>query len=356
MDCVRALQIVSDAMDGIEVDPVELVEAKEHCRNCDECRSFVRAMIAVAQTPLPEPAADLPDRIMATVRNEAKSNALSRARALATPRATVDNSQPATVTPIATFPAAEKTPTVRQRLSDPRNRRAIAAWVGTAAAVFLLAGWGAVAGMRSILSPTAPTEYEFVGQTEYGATADRSGETAESNSAALSAPATGSDVAKQATGPQYVSVDSAVFRLTGPAPELDRQLLSPASTTRTRLDEQSRGKERQVYSASTGMHYVENDDGVLLTLEPVTFVYAGVTYRLQSRPIASVGEWPSLPDSMRQPLAADGSPTFELESAEQSVYRLRDGAAQEGIALSPNPQQAGDLAACPNWTWWEPGR
>jgi hypothetical protein len=84
MDCLEAQAAISEALDGAAPDAEVLDAAKQHCRECADCASFVSALNVVKRAPLPEPPGDLADRVMVAVRSEfAAEQALAAAAAAA---------------------------------------------------------------------------------------------------------------------------------------------------------------------------------------------------------------------------------------------------------------------------------
>lgn len=349
MDHVRAQQLISEALDGLAVDRFELVEAKDHCRECTECAAYVRALIAVQRTPLPEPPADLVDRVMDRVRAEAQQRSETREQSPSAPSSRRE-SLPADTKRATTF--AELWSKVR----DPRNRPQVVLWGTTAAMLFIVAGWSAVLGVRAILVPTKVTEITITGTDttagqQYSATipeSERSGE-APSESGASDA---------LSKGPDLIEVSGAVYRSVGMNPSIDIRDLKEIGRTKTSFS----GTRPQTYDVLAGADplriYVEADSGIYEFLA-VTREFEGATYILQSGPIERFGDWPSLPNGMSTPATADGSPTFKqygADTAGLAIYVLASGSPTDGIALAPSPPATDAIAGCPNWTWWAPFR
>lgn len=354
MDCLTAQRLVSEAMDRLPVDSEDLAAAKVHCGECETCASFVRAMLALQRTALPSPPDGLAVRIVEQIRAEANSTAIARARALAAPAATV-GAQPRAENSVSTVLQPEVIPATSLaatlgRLWEPRNRRSSVTWFGMAATIFVLAGWGAIAGVRAILPPTgAVVEYEYVG--------------AEDNAAMSSVPESaqrgyaGSDAAgiqpptSQGTG--FITHDGAVYQLTGSAADVESSSLTEAGTTRTNLGG-SRSKIRDVLRSPDGALYMESDDGSMLKFAPVEFSYGGRVYKLVSPPIEAFGEWPTLPDGMTVPRRDDGFPTFRSSPETEGIFVLRGSDTSDGFAMTPATPLVAQLSQCPNWTWWQP--
>ena len=359
MDCLRAQQIVSDALDSIETDPEELAEAKSHCRECARCGAFVRAQLAVRDAGLPAPPEDLPDRVMARIRIEAAAKSPSAEPEVAapgTPRSIAGSDPRPAEADVA--PARSWTE-LAQRAWDPRNRRALIAWGSAAAVLFIAAGIGAIAGVRTILVPQRATETTVMGTINGDASGDYG--------AAESAPGTARDQAATteqlqtgaaSSASSFITVDGTVYRLIGPAAEVDEAALSRVGSTTTSLDSGGRELTYDVMSPEDpGRVFLEQERDEWLSFERVTRTYAGRLYVLRSADIPSFGEWPTLPDGIDEPSSIDGSPTFEPEGTDDAgtaIYRLRGSTADRGIALGPNPPAGDPLAGAPLWSWWEP--
>lgn len=352
MDHVRAQQIISDALDELAVDRWELSEAKEHCRECQDCAAYVRALIAVQRTDLPEPPADLADRVMLKVREEAQQRAIARARALASPGRAKGTSQ---LPPPSEHAAASSVRELWERALDPRNRRQVAIWGGAAATVFILAGWGAVLGVRAILVPPQLSEMTIVGtdtstqpytQPLPGA-APESGRTSDSLAGSAAA------------APGMVEVGGSIYRLNGTNQSVDKNALRKTGQTRTAFDT---GRIARSYDVFTGTDplviYIATDEATF-EFKAITREYEEKTYVLQGGSVERYGEWPELPPSLPEPTSVDGGPTFEVagtDASNVSVYQLRGRTAAEGIALAPNPPASDPMAGSPNWTWWAPAQ
>jgi hypothetical protein len=344
MDCVTAQQLISDALDKSGVDPAALAEAKSHCNECEDCGSFVRAMLAIQRTPAPSPPAGLADRIIEQIRAEANETAYARTRAIAAPGAVAPEVRATLIEP----PAATEPRGILSQLTDPRNRRSVLTWAAAAAGIFVLAAWGSVLGVQSILKPVnSVVEYEFTG-TEQG-----SGSAGSADQKSLASPDLS---AVQPTGetPRFMTASGGLtFRVGSAAGDIAKDTLTEAGQTGTRLDKRS-ARGSVIYSGPGGAFYIEGEDGGLLILEAMSFGYGGQTYELVSEPIEDLGMWPSLPSGIKTPRREDGSPTFTqaVPDKPDGVFILKGLTASEGIALPPKTQLVQPLSQCPNWTFW----
>ncbi|MDZ4168868.1 MAG: hypothetical protein U1E26_04330 [Coriobacteriia bacterium] len=342
MECLEAQQIVSEALDSEWTDTGSLERAKDHCRGCLECAAYVRALVEVRSAPTPEPPADLADRIMTTVR-------LQAARA----------DLPADVVP---FPAGlpDRTPAsdgaaLWARLSDPRHRKAVVAWTTAAAMIFVAAGFGAVAGMRSIMAEPS-TDGITVLESTYDAGYDDQKDQSAAGTAATSPTADAVPGVPQAVGSVstgFIVVDGVVYRSTGVDSSVTRGSLTQQGSARTALDTGRSATSRTLFGAGEPSRlFIQLEDQSMLGFDRVTTTFQGRTYVLRSGPITAFGERVTLPSGITEPSSSDGSPTFKLfdEEIQPPVYVRTAGSATEGIALPPNTQP--DLGDA--WTWWTP--
>lgn len=347
MDCLRAQELISDALDHSPVDDSDLTEAKQHCRDCSDCAAFVRALLAVQKAPLPKPAEDLEDRVMARVRLEAEKAAIARARDTATPAQRAVDSAPS--------PAPAVTLTdLAARVRDPRRRASVIAWGSAAAVLFVAAAVGAFAGLRTILVPEPIAQYEFTGTTAEAPQADAppTAPGAESGAAQDSARSLG------AQEPRFITLDGSVYRFVSDVPTVNLENFERIDSVRTALDSGASPRTHDVYGSARGNLYVDARDRVML-FTWVTRDYRGDVYVLRSGDIDAFGEWPSLPSGVRRPGSADGSPVFDEEGTDAygtKVYVERGRTAANGIAVGPNPPGGDPITGAPDWTWWEKDR
>ncbi|HEY5541185.1 MAG TPA: hypothetical protein VIL41_07015 [Coriobacteriia bacterium] len=343
MECIQAQQVISTALDREAVDAHQLEEAKAHCRTCAECGVFVRAQFVAQQVPLPEPPADLVDRVMAQVRAEATA-AEAAACAIADANAAAAEREPSPLPPqIATL-----APKPRRVRDLPR------AWVAAAAAaavIVALAGTGAVVvfGMRELNA--GPTIKSTVSSNP------ESAQQAPSVSADLSggAPAGAAQGATEAVAAQSITVSGTVYRLVGPA-TIDTATATRVGTTTTALSG-NHSAQRDVWAASPSAEtvYLADDSGAKFSFARVTRTYAGFTFVLTSAELTSYGQWPTLPAQMAPPSSADGQPTFTFDGTDASgtrVYRLTNASVGQGIAVAPKSPAGDPAGGNPNWTWW----
>lgn len=343
MECLKAQEVISSALDpGARKDPA-LESAKDHCRSCPECGRLVKALLAVRQAELPEPPPDLTDRIMVAVTAEAVLS--QKSDSVASPVTPM----PAVEAPSHGLSARPVSPAsledLGRRLLRPENRRALIAWTAAAAVIFVAAGIGAISGVRGIVSPTSQRMASSDAATEYQALESAP---VDEGGAADTGAAKGATALSSPTG--LIEVAGAVYRFAGPDPSVSPAALSQVGRTRSNLGE-GISSERTVYGTQDPARvFIRRTDSETLAFDRVTRSFQGATYVLQSGPIPSFEELATLPAAIREPSSSDGSPTFELAAgpSDSAVYVLRDGDAAAGIALPPGAEPS--LSS--GWTWW----
>jgi len=352
MQCLRAQELVSEALDGVVGDATELATAKEHCRDCQECAAFVRVMLAVKQAGSPEPRNDLTDRVIAHVRAEAAGEGASAPVSAAASPAPTTDFQPDRA------PARTWTELAGRAL-EPRNRRALVGWSLATAALFIAAGIGALAGVRTILVPQRASEMTLAGTATDDALSKSGGASdvaPQSDAAALESEQAG----VPASGPSFIVVDGTVYRFTGPASGVEARDLDQVGRTTTALDEGGAASARKVLGSSDPTRvYIEAPDDQLGAFQRVSRTFEGREYALQSGAIERFGEWPTLPAGIRTPSAEDGSPSFAQVGTDASgvaVFASRGSSAGDGIAIAPGAPTADPLGGAPSWSWWTPDR
>jgi hypothetical protein len=363
MDCLDAQAAISEALDGAAPDAAMLDAAKQHCRECADCASFVRALSAVKRAPLPEPPADLTDRVMAAVRGEAAAEQ-RRAEAAATAAlaagagtqdaAGVGTSAGASTAPDDLPAGADESPTllVPQRRSRARSTE-LAAWAAAAAVLVVGMGVVGVMGIR-LISQGQPAASSNVVVGEASVPRDAGASDQSQLPVAESAVDSATKATSVSAGPAYIVYNGIAYRLVGPA-SVQKTQLKLLGTTRTSLDGGAL-RARDVLSAadSPGV-YVENDRGELQEFQPLERTFEGRAYRLKSSDVSAFGAWPAMPTDIPQPSAADGSPAFSAAGADPSgvtIYRRTSSTTAEGIAIAPGTPADDPANGNPNWTWW----
>jgi hypothetical protein len=362
MDCLDAQAAISEALDGAPSDADALATAREHCQECDECLSFVRALTVVKRAPLPEPPADLADRVMAAVRAEAVAASAGAAGVTAAantagqaPRAAetaaAASAGPASSPPHAAGGAPSAIP-ISTRLKQTRPR-VLAAWASAAAVLLVGIGVTSVLGIRMMTTPPATTTATLGSAPRNDANSDQA-----QPQAAESAAGSVAKTVPAVSESDFIVFNGSAYQLVGPS-TVQISKLSQLGITKSSL-EGSDVRNRQVMGAN-GMEsvYVLNDLGKLLEFKPVTRKYAGQTYQLKSGEVPAFGEWPVLPADIAEPTSEDGSPTFMAVGADPggiTVYQLTASTATKGIALAPGAPEGDAVAGSPNWSWWAPAQ
>lgn len=345
MECLKAQAVISAALDDEATDVRELDLAKAHCRDCAECSRLVRALVAVKRAPLPSPPDDLHDRIMTAVRAEHARASTIAARPV--PSAAAPGAARAAEAAANDDPAGSIVD-VSRRAWSPRNRRAVLAWSAAAATVFIVAGIGAVAGVRSMFPGTASRDAVVLESTAGDAT------NAAPEGLDAASPQPDASALSAATPFGLIVVDGAVYRSAGVDGSVSESDLREIATTRSDLGEQFVSNRQVLGTDDRSRVFIEAPDGRMLAFDRVTRSYQGVTYVLRSGPVESFSAGARLPDGIPEPASEDGSPVFRpaTEDAGDGVYVIAGRTPAEGIALAPGAEAA--LAS--GWTWWTPQR
>jgi hypothetical protein len=415
MDCIQAQAVISEALDRSPVDSGVLEAAKVHCRECEQCAAYVRALNAVGRAPLPEPPADLADRIMATIRAEAAAveqsePELGETATLAAaledtlaaldeetaeplepkrPRATVISLEPLDAAdagretePPAEMTDAQPAPEIDEavsqeshpavaaaaaRLSVGRSRRAVLAWGSAAAVLLVLIGVGGALGIMKLVdsgstrSATSDTALTTAPEAAAPTTAPDRGATlgsgAEGGAATKAVPSVSADLSSRL----WLVFSTQAYLQSGGASSVQKSQLRVIGQTSITFEPGAAAKLRPVMAGSDpGVVYAENDAGELQRFVEVTRVYKDTVYRLQSAQIAAYGDWPALPPGIPRPVpedAANGAPAFALDGNDTTgtpVYHRVGSDRRSGIAIPPNTPSPDPAAGNPNWTWWAP--
>lgn len=354
MDCIEALETVSAAADHEIVDTQRLAAAKEHCRGCAECGQFVSALLAVKRTPPPAPPEDLAERIIDTIKAERLRNERAAAALAAAERAGREQS----TSDVTRVRRSGDVRPLKERLRDPRNRWAVAAWSSAAAVALIAAGFGAVYGTRTIMTDkSAPQQIvlESAGRTDGGVTGPFGNAAVPQGDALQATEPVGLGAGESAAADTRVAagilvVNGVAYRSAGPDASVSKESLSPRGSTRTALASGLPVADHQVLGTDDPSRVFIESDGAMLAFDRITTSYEGRTYVLQSDPITEWGAAAVLPGAIGNPVTADGSPVFEPVDAEKTVFVRRGTDASSGIAYPPGARA--DVAA--GWSWWLP--
>jgi hypothetical protein len=388
MDCLQAQAIISEAIDRSPVDAAVLEAAKEHCRACPDCAGYIRALNDVKRAPLPEPPADLADRIMAAVRAEAETAAapvvatddtpemLAESVALAAalegaldaPAATdLVAEQPGAETPsaadvavaMATAAASRPAGQLAGRISvgnEAHDRRRTYAMLGTAAAVLVIVGAVSALGiMRLVGGGSQSASTGTVASMQLAPAASEVAKTATQDAAAGAAPTAPAAATTATAG--YVVFGGIVYERVGPSSATVGSVPN-VGTIRLAYSADKTPTLRTVYASDPKTAiYIPGDSQVLDSFTIVTRTFAGKTYAMHARDITALGSWPQLPLGMQTPTSADGSPVFTSDSASTTgtpVFHRLGSTSAQGIAIAPGTLSADPAGGNPNWTWWQP--
>ncbi len=355
MNCARAQEILSEAVDREHVSPQLLEEARSHCRDCPECSRFVRGLALIERAEAPVPPARLHDRVMAAV---AAERAAGRGAAATAGRDVAASDDRGVLPMPAAAPAAEATRPDGARQRWRRDPWKTAAWFGAAAVVLVALGIAGMAGIRGLESPIGTSLRAAAPEQENSADKAASGSTtAGSGYEATGTQDTASPAATAATPgvvPDYIVVDNVVYRSSGTA-ALQRSQLEMAGTTFTSLDSGSAPQSLTVFATPTAGRVVILFNGQTLAFDAVTRTLDGRRYSLASGPIERFGVWPSLPSGFTQPVTSEGAPSFvagPTDDAGVEVYTRPGVAIDRGFAIAPGTAPTDPAQANPNWTWW----
>lgn len=327
MDCLQACEIFSAAHDGEPVDPAALAEARRHAVLCAECRAFAGMLNRIATTPAPR----APERLLMRL-DDLAAVAAKGIREAPTPESV----------PVPDLADLHEHPEPVRWL--PR----FTAFASAAAVLLVVLVVGSIALLGGPGQQATESADRTFGETQLTApTAEESATDAVGSTAA---------VATQPS-PPYVSLDSAVWLLTGPATP-EPSTLATAGVVASTLDGPSQADHPAYFAgADRATLYVRTSDGRYLAFARVVRTLGRAPYGLVTgTPIATFGTWPTLPGRFGQPQAADGSPVFRragFDDANLDVFVPAGGNLTDGFALAPGTPAGDPAAGSPNWTWWE---
>lgn len=367
IDCLTAQGLISDAVDRAPIDAATLAEAKAHCLHCPTCSVYVRTLLLVKNSPLPQPPPDLADRVMSAVRAEARQ--VEEQAALAA-HATAAQLEVAAVAEAACVDAPAESGKNSDAIGSGSAASALRRWARSlsrqemltwsAAAVIFVAAIGltAIAGVRVLTTDPTLT----AGESAMTAARDTDSKSQQSAPAAESADTMAGIAATSAAtsevAPAAVTVNGVVYILSGPS-SIATDGLQPVGPSMTALGTGATPTSHAAYSGSDPdrVYLADEANRQLLAFDRVVRAYEDKRYQLTSAEMSAFGQWATLPAQVPAPTADDGSPTFVVDASDASrppVYRLASGSTADGIAIGPGSDPADPAGGNPNWTWWTP--
>ena len=350
MECIEAQAVISSALDRDDVPQAVLEDAKQHCRTCAKCARLMKALVAMRKAPLPETPAGLEDRIMSAVRAEAARRASTSHEAVSglvptTPKDTREST--ARTAPVTSLEE------LRARLTDPRTRRTVVTWSAVAATVFVAAGIGALAGLRTIIAPS-PQNVAVLESTAFSAD-DVAGTAAQpKGSFSESASPEADALALRAAAVNLIEVSGYAYRFVGPDASVLATSLAEIGRTRSDLGGAFASDHRVLGTTDRSRVFITRA-GEVLAFDRVTRSYQGRTYQLTTRPIDGFGDPATMPSAIPEPSSPDGAPTFEPAgdaTGQSGAFVLTGRDPSAGIALAPGT----DPTLSSGWTWWTPAQ
>lgn len=349
MDCARAQETLSAAVDR-EAGAEELAAAKTHSASCRRCAAFLDALAGISAAEPPRAPADLPDRILAVVAEEAHCSEEERL--------------------LASLDIAEEP---SRRLGFRRSGMPGLAWplvavclaTGALSAFVVVRSFGerqwAERERASLHSP--PYGAQGPGEAGTGIQGP-TGQDAAAGHAVNETPETAADGAlalrsDPATAPPYVSHDGRVWKWTRTT-RIDASELTTVGAVVTARDSGQRATSWPAYKreGESDSLYVGRPDGSCDRFLLVVRTLNGHRFALTNgATLERYGIWPGLPPGMGEPVRTDGSPGFVpggSDDASVPVFASAGHRAEEGFAVGPGTAGRDPAAGNPNWTWWEP--
>ena len=232
-------------------------------------------------------------------------------------------------------------------------RSTVVTWSAVAATVFVAAGIGALAGLRTIVSPT-PQSVAVLESTalSYDGAAGTAAQPKDSFSASASPEADA--LASRAAAVNLIEVSGYAYRFVGPDASVLATSLAEIGRTRSDLGGAFASDHRVLGTTDRSRVFIIRA-GEALAFDRVTRSYQGRTYLLRTRPIDGFGDPATMPSDIPEPTSSDGTPTFEpaADAAGQvGTYILTGRDSSAGIALTPGT----DPTLSSGWTWWTPAQ
>ncbi|MBA4370132.1 MAG: hypothetical protein C0418_00950 [Coriobacteriaceae bacterium] len=344
MECDRALEALSEAIDLGPAAVPDHAEALAHCAACPGCARAAEALRRLGSIPAPEAPAGLVERVLAAAEQE---------RAAQAPQPEQDASPaegggPTLVVPL-TVPV--RTPSRFRTAALVMAGAAVlfGAFVVMRAGIVTMTGDGTrtatelgiePVGANGEAVPPPPLPKDFKGDVTSGPGAD------EAQSAR--------------TAPNLIAFGGWVYRAAPDVRAPERSALTTLGQTTTDLGSGSPGTHAVLGLQSAPQAiYLDAAAGKLMLFAIVTRTFGGERFALQAdTSIARYGDWALLPSRFPAPTAADGGPTFRAHTKPDdvgaTVYPLPGSDPSGGFAIPPGLPATDPGSGNPNWTWWAP--
>lgn len=365
MECISAQELLSAAHDGETVAVEPLDAARAHCADCAECTAFVALLETLDDAPGATLPHDFVPAIMREIEAAIQDEGLARTAQLASgaesgPQQT--GAWPASAADADAGPAKTWSELLARAFSE-RNRTEVVAWIAAAVVVFIAAGVGGIAGMRTILVPPPPPADTIVvsGAPESSTDAARDMQAgtlaAETKDAG---PEAGAGLGASSADAQFIVLEGTVYRLAGEltSENADQELAAaqPAGSVSTALDSGIEHSYPVRRTPDGAMAYLSSATK-RLKFERVVRSFNGRMYVLRSEPIEGYGNWPGWPSGTPQPVGDDGGSDFTplgTDDLGARVYAPAGADGASGIAVAPSSAAGDPVAGSGVWTWWEP--
>ncbi|MCL5887252.1 MAG: zf-HC2 domain-containing protein [Actinobacteria bacterium] len=340
-ECLQIQEIISVAADGERLDAEEIARAKRHCAACESCTRFVGVLANMRKVPTP--AVDegvVVATLAAIVREQQATKAAAAAEVQAAAKAGTE------------APGKSKSwlpPSIADLLRHPKL-----VFIGAAASILVVAGFGTIVGVRYLMTPAGP-------QTAFEVTADAPMPMGADTAIEAPPPA---DVPPQAVAPEAAPATGARFAVLGEnvyqvaeSPSLGRPEGDSIGSIITDLGSGSTGSHQAYATREVGTIMILGPDDVLYEATLVTRTLRGRTFALTSGTLGAFGMWPILPPRFAPPAEEDGAPTFEQAGRDDQgtpIFAPPGASPEAGFAMAPETSGVESLAGSPNWSWWVP--
>lgn len=340
-DCLQIQEIISVAADGERLDAAEIERAKQHCAACESCTRFVGMLANLRKVP--PPAVD-ESVIVATLAAISREQQATQSAAAAEAKAAAEGA--------AEAPSKSKSwlpPSIADLLRHPKL-----VFVGAAASILVVAGFGTIVGVRYLMTPPEPqAAFEMTDDTPMPMGADV---VIEAPTRADGPPPTAAPEAGSAAHTRFAVLGENVYTV-AESPVLSRPEGDPIGSIITDLGSGSTSAHQAYATREVGTIMILGPDDSLFEATRVTRTLRGRTYALTSGTLGVFGMWPTLPPRFAPPAEEDGSPTFVqagMDDRGTPIFALPGASPEAGFAMAPDTSGVESLAGSPNWTWWMP--